>query len=105
MSLIARVLVVAALAVFAINTVTYTAMAASMSAKAVDCEGCYSSGDDNNSGTVCDNVCVTVFGACVAEAGDFQPREAVIILAFGTYIMSDRTWLPDPFPPRSPALS
>ncbi|PPR23375.1 MAG: hypothetical protein CFH38_01020 [Alphaproteobacteria bacterium MarineAlpha10_Bin1] len=104
MSLIARVLVVAALAVFAINTVTDTAMAASMSVKVVDCEGCNSGGDDNNSGSACDKICVTAFGAFVAEAGEFQPREAVTILAFGTHIMSDRIWPPDPFPFRSPAL-
>jgi hypothetical protein len=112
---LARILLVALLAVFAASGVVHAASATTMAVKMAladgdamdmaDCDGCGSGDAGNKSGPPCDMVCIAPFVATVnAETALAFPMSATAV-DWASRDFAGRTGPPDPYPPRNLSLS
>lgn len=109
---VARILIVAMLAVFAAATTVHAASTAAMdlkmsmaAASGMDMDGCDGCGDDGDGKMACDPVCVTPLLAVTSQ--DAALRDAAPGI-FGKVVaegIRGQTGPPDPYPPRSYILS
>jgi len=107
-----RILLILLLAVFSAGSVLHAANAASMNAKMTiaaigsgdmgDCQDCPDGGDDMQP---CGNVCVFPILAVVPVDQAGLPEVETTIESLVSHSVSGRTGLPEPYPPRSIALS
>lgn len=112
MSKLARILVVALLAVFAAGSVVHATVATTMIVNMTfaddglmdmaDCASCDTDENGDESGLVCDFVCTAPFIAGLGPATALSLPAAVSRAAStGSYDFVGRTGPPDPYPPRT----
>ena len=115
MKKVVSILAMVLLALFAMSVMTHTAMATSMSLEMTfgvdgindmaDCEDCRPGSKHNKSGTNCDIICVTPLATAANLDQIFIPRKTTAVLTFAVQQLSEHSWSPEPFPPRSFTLN